>query len=79
MWEFDQTTFWSFFALSFTIIERAKKRLDFFPAQNMSNSGRKHINVGLFQTHISFSPYLRDIKKSCVVGGLKSVQKEIKG
>eukprot|EP00493_Phyllostaurus_siculus_P011083 UN11239 len=39
----------------------------------MSNSGRKHINVGLFRTHISFSPYLRDIKKSCVVGGVKKI------
>ena len=48
-----------------------KKSLDFFLAQNVSNSGRKHINVGLFQTHISFSPYFRDIKNSCVVGGLK--------
>ena len=38
----------------------------------MSNSGRKHNNVGLFQTDISFSHYFRDIKKGFVVGGLRN-------
>ena len=52
--------------------EGPKKGLDFLLAQNMSNSGRKHTIVGNFQTHISFSPYLRDIKKSCGIRGLRS-------